>query len=86
MLNGLVDSIGHSGDGRSPTTAFVTISTPELRAFLRLTGLEVKKQSLVHEADKAFDLMGVRDPETGEEFELYFDITTQMTKGFKGLR
>ena len=46
VLKGLIDSIASNGDGRSIETAYTTISVAELRAFLQMMGLEVKKQSL----------------------------------------
>ncbi len=85
ILDGLLDAIRVSGDGRSAQTAFYSTSTAELRAFLQLQGLEIVDQALVHDQGRAFDLMGVRDPQSGEEFSLYFDITAQWARGFKGL-
>ena len=82
VLNGLMDSIGHSGNGRAPESAFTTISTSELKAFLQLGGLEVIRQSLISENGKPYDLMRVKNPKTEDEFDLYFDISIQMSKGF----
>ena len=81
MLNRLLDSIGNSGDGKTPETAFIVISSKELYAFLQLAGLQAKGQSLVQADGRAYDLMNVINPETGEEFDMYFDITIQMSKG-----
>lgn len=80
VLNGLMQSIGNSGDGRSPESAYIAISTPELRAFLRLIGLEINSQALVVEGGKSFDVMGVKYPKSGDEFEMTFDISIQMSK------
>ncbi|HEX7027448.1 MAG TPA: DUF4919 domain-containing protein [Gammaproteobacteria bacterium] len=83
ILNGLIDSIFESGDGRSADTAFVTISGEELYSFIRLSGLAVESQSLVRKNGRVFDLMKVVDPETDEKVNLYFDVTLQTTKGLK---
>lgn len=86
VLDGLIESIAESGDGRSTDSAFVTISGEELYSFIRLNGLEVKEQSLIHEDGRAFDLMKVIDPQTDKKVSLYFDITLQMTKGMRFLQ
>ncbi|MDY0038802.1 MAG: DUF4919 domain-containing protein [Desulforhabdus sp.] len=83
VLKGLMDSIGISGDGKSPESAFVTINTEELHAFIRLMGFEIKSQSLINKHAKTYEIMGVIDPKTGEEISLYFDISIQMSKGAK---
>lgn len=82
VLNGLINSIANNGDGRSVKTAYTTISTGELKTFIQMMGLEIKRQSLRNSNGKAFDVMAVKDPKTGEEFNLYFDISIQMVKGF----
>lgn len=87
VLDGIMDSIADSGDGKSAETAFVIISGEELYAFLDLSGLKVKGQSLIRgDNGRAYDLMKVINPRTNEEFGLYFDITLQMAKGMKFLR
>lgn len=82
ILDGLLSSIVNSGDGKSPETAFTVISTGELYAFLNLSGLQATGQSLIHDNGRAYDLMDVTDSETEESFQLYFDITLQMSRGF----
>lgn len=81
VLDGLVDAIWATGDGRSEETAFFCTSVTELRDFIRLHGLEVVSQSLLEGEAGAFDLMTVKDPETEEEFDWYFDITAQLARG-----
>lgn len=83
VVKGLMDSIGNSGNGQSPETAFVTISTEELQAFIQLMGFQIKNQSLLDKDGKTYEVMSVVNPKTGEELNLYFDITIQMAKGFK---
>lgn len=81
VLDGLINSINSSGDGKSAKTAFVTISTDELYSFIQLAGLEVKGQALIHQGGQSYDVMAVKNRATGGEFELYFNVSTQMTKG-----
>ncbi|MCX2796093.1 DUF4919 domain-containing protein [Microbulbifer thermotolerans] len=80
-LNGFIEAIWSTGDGKKMESAFHTYSTPELRAFLQLQGLEIIDQALLNGEEGVFDLMGVRDPQTGDEFKLYFNITHQWVKG-----
>lgn len=75
VAGGLIDVIRATGDGNSHATAFSAISTAEIRAFLTLQGLEVLDQNLSQDGDRWYDIMSVRDPATGREFPLYFDIT-----------
>lgn len=85
-LDGLINAIWDSGDGKSPQSAFYCTSTPELQAFIFLHGLEILTQALIHHDDRSYDLMGVRDPERDEQFSLYFDISAQFTRGFTGVQ
>lgn len=85
MINFLLDDIWQSGNGRTPETSFEITSSAELYAFLNLAGLEVMNQSLLEHQNKSYDRIGVKDPETGDEFDLFFDITTQWEKGFKSI-
>lgn len=88
ILEGLLDSILKSGDGKSTQTAFVTYSSDELYTFLHLSGLQAKGQGVVNKEGKVFDAMQViqANDENSEEFTLYFDITTQWSKGFSRLK
>jgi hypothetical protein len=81
ILNGLIDSIADSGDGKSTDTAFVTISGEELYSFIRLSGLAVESQSLIRKDGRVFDLMEVMDPDTDKKVSIYFDVTIQTSKG-----
>jgi hypothetical protein len=83
MLRQLLDAIRSTGDGKSPATAFETYYTPELYAFLGLNGLETVSQALSDENGQWFDVMAVKDRETGKEFSLYFNITWQWIHGHK---
>lgn len=79
MLTHLVETIRASGDGKTPKTAFVTYYTPELYAFLAVHGLQTLGQALssADEDGQVFDIMSVKDRESGKEFSLYFNITWQ---------
>ncbi|WP_250464055.1 DUF4919 domain-containing protein [Microbulbifer litoralis] len=77
MVEGLMGSIESSGDGRSQESAYQTISTSELRGFVRLKGLQVLDQSLVYDQQGVYDKMQVRDPESGDEYPLYFNVSEQ---------
>ncbi len=85
VLNGLIESILNSGDGKDPSTAFITISAEELYAFLQLNGLKAQEQALVRKDGKIYDKMSVIGSKTEKEFSLYFDVTLQMTKGMRFL-
>lgn len=77
MVEGLMDSIERSGDGRTQQSAYHTITTSELRAFVRLKGLEVLEQSIVYDQQGVYDKMQVRDPESGVEYPLFFNVSQQ---------
>ncbi|MFD1217871.1 MULTISPECIES: DUF4919 domain-containing protein [Microbulbifer] len=77
MVEGLMASIERSGDGRTQESAFRTISSSELRGFVRLKGLQVLDQSVVYDDHGVYDKMQVRDPESGDEYALFFNVSQQ---------
>jgi hypothetical protein len=78
VLDGLIKSILKSGDGKSPKTAFVVISTDEEYVVLGVLGIRRTSQALVGAAGQKYDrLEGVRE-ETNEEVTLYFNVTRQL--------
>jgi hypothetical protein len=77
MVEGLMESIEGSGDGMSERSAYRTISTSELRGFVRLKGLQVLDQSIVYDDRGIYDKMQVRDPESGDEYPLFFNVSEQ---------
>lgn len=81
MVEGLMSAIESSGDGKSQESAFRTISTSELRGFVRLKGLQVLDQSIVYDKQGIYDKMQVRDPESGDEYALYFNVSQQFVGG-----
>jgi len=70
----LMDSILNSGDGRGFDTAYKVITIAEEYTALRLLGLEVVSQSLAGNKGSAFDVMTVKDAESGAESKVYFNI------------
>ncbi len=80
VLKGLIDSIKNSGDGQSTETAFVMISNEEIVAFLEFQGLEIVDHSIIEANDKSYDVIQIKNKETGEQSELTFDITLQASK------
>jgi hypothetical protein len=74
----LVDSILRSGDGRDFATAFQVINVAEEYAVLRVVGLQVTNQSLIAHEGSEFDEMHVKDPKSGNELTLYFNVDLPM--------
>lgn len=72
-----MEAIESSGDGLSQESAFHTITTSELRGYVRLKGLQVLDQSIVYDRQGVYDKMQVRDPESGDEYDLYFNVSRQ---------
>ncbi len=70
----LVDSILDSGDGRDFASAFKVITVEEEYAVLRVLGLRVMGQALVTHDGSQFDQMQVKEPKSGKELVLYFNI------------
>ncbi len=74
VLKGLLDSITHSGDGKSEKTAFQVIDVHEEYVILRFMGLMPSQQSLSHKDGHSYDVMNAVDPRTQEKVTLYFNI------------
>lgn len=74
VARGILDSIGRSGDGRTLETAWVVISVPEEYAVAAVLGVRVIGQEVVRRDSRYYDRLTVRDPDTGAERELFFDI------------
>ena len=74
IYEGLLQSIYVSGDGESPKTAYLVISTTEEYDFLHWFRLQILRQSLIEFENYRFDLLEVTDPETAEEYSIYFNI------------
>jgi len=74
----LMDSILASGDGRDFATAFRVISVDEEYAVLRIMRIDRLTQSLVEHEGSQFDILSAKDPESGKELQLYFNIDLPM--------
>lgn len=74
VARGLVQSIGGRG-GRTPETAMVVIDLAEEYAYLRYHGLELLRRVLGTCGENDCDILQVRDPRSGEEYALHFDVS-----------
>jgi hypothetical protein len=84
--NGLINSILSSGHGESLEKAFTVISTNEEYVILRVLGLSLKTQALLHADGHNYDRMDAVDPKTNETVTFYFNIDLPfgaLEKGFK---
>jgi uncharacterized protein DUF4919 len=74
IVEGLVQSILKSGDGKSLETAYVVIATDEEYALFNVLGMKVVTQSLVHDKDHSYDKMDAVDRKTNQTATFYFNI------------
>ena len=74
MVDGLLNSIRSSGDGKTTDTAFVVISINEEYGLFKSLGLRPIRQSLVHDKGHSYDAMTVVDPQTNQESVFYFNV------------
>jgi hypothetical protein len=74
MFDGLIKSITGSGDGHSPETAFVVISTDEEYVLFNFLGLRAAEQSLITRNGHSFDRMTASNPKTNETVVYFFNI------------
>jgi hypothetical protein len=78
VLQGLLDSIAHSGDGKSERTAYQVIEVHEEYVVLRFMGLMPSTQSLSKKDGHSYDVMEAVDPKTKEKVTLYFNVDVPM--------
>lgn len=71
---GLIASIQKSGDGKTPKTAYVVISTDEEYVLFNYLGYKASAQALLNEGGHSYDLMTVTNTKTNEELKVYFNI------------
>lgn len=71
---GLVNSIISSGDGKTPETAFVVISTEEEYVVMRALGYSVGSQALQSANGYMFDVLSGTDEKTKQPVKMYFNI------------
>ena len=74
VLGGLLDSITHSGDGKTFDTAFQVIEVHEEYVVLRFMGLMPSKQSMSEKNGHSCDVMEAVNPKSNEKVTLYFNI------------
>ena len=80
VLRGLLDSIAHSGDGKSEKTAYQVIEVHEEYIVLRFMGLMPSTQSLSQKDGHSYDVMETVDPKTKEKVTLYFNVDIPMER------
>lgn len=74
IADGLIQSILKSGDGKSPETAYVVITTAEEYTLFNVLGLRPVSQSLLHEKGHSYDKMDAKNPQTNQTTTFYFNI------------
>ena len=78
ITNALIASITDSGDGRSPKTAYFTVSPIEDHLFMQMIlGVTSKSQSLVQQGGHAYDRIVAVDA-AGKERTIWFNTDTDM--------
>jgi hypothetical protein len=78
VFRGLVNSILHSGDGKSVSTAWVVINTHEEYVIFRVLGFRPGDQSLMNKDGHSYDVMKVKSLEDGSEATFYFNVDIPM--------
>lgn len=74
FAQGLIRALVATGDGRSPRTAFIVLTTSEEYTVVRALGYTVTLQALVEEDGHHYDMLRTRHARTGEEAEFFFNI------------
>lgn len=74
VVAGILRSVRGGKDGLSAPDAWNAVSVPEEYAMLFLMGLEPQRQSLMAQDGHSYDLIQVRDEETGKESAIWFNI------------
>ena len=78
VLSGLFDSICGERSGLDPEDPCPVLATYEEYFFLYSYGFRVVEQNLTKCAGRPCDLMEVENPETGERYTFFFDISLPM--------
>jgi hypothetical protein len=72
---GLLHSILSTGDGKTKETAFEVIGTFEEHTIMEVLGLPpLGSQALIPDKPHSYDLLAVKDPKTGQNASVYFNI------------
>jgi len=74
ILQGLLQSITSSGDGKTPETAWQVIEVHEEYVVLQFSGLMPTGQALVEKNGHSYDKMTAVNSKTNEEVTLYFNV------------
>jgi hypothetical protein len=74
MVDGLLNSIKSSMDGKSKEKAFEVISINEEYGLIRSLGLRPIQQALQEDKGHYYDVITVVDPQTNQQSQLYFNI------------
>lgn len=74
VVQGLLDSVLRSGDGKTPETAYKVIAVSEEHAVLHHLGLQPRTQLLLEIGGRAYDLFRTVDAEGEPAREVYFDV------------
>jgi hypothetical protein len=80
VYKGLIDSILHSGDGKTPATALQVIDVSEEYAFLRYVKLKPGKQSVSKDDGHQYDIMEVTSLKSDQKGTVYFNIDIDMKR------
>lgn len=86
IADGLIESILHSGDGKSPETAFIIIDISEEYEVLRSLELRFISQELLGGSKGPCDLLKAYNPESGDTLGIYFNVSIlfdYLSKKFK---
>lgn len=77
FINGNLEAIWASGDGKSFETAWVVVSVAEEYTLLSIMGYQMRQQSLMEHGGRWYDMLTCvpRKNPTAEPVEFYFDIT-----------
>src|SRR5262245_44947850 len=79
IFDGLVQSILKSGDGKTPATGYVVISTDEEYAVLRVLDIQRTRQALMDEKGQKFDRIDGVERKSKERITLYFNVTKPLS-------
>lgn len=74
VVQGVVDSILRSGDGKTPETAYGVVAISEEYATMQQLGLGVTGQALVNANGHSYDVLTGEDRKSHAKREVYFNI------------
>ena len=74
IVEGLLNSIKASNDGKSKEKAFEVISINEEYGLIRTLGVKPIQQALVEDKGHSYDVITVVDPQTNQQSQIFFNI------------